>query len=345
MLPRLERNISTQTRILASRSFRLCFVVFDLRRHIALSSLGLCTTASCSFGYEVLVGDQESAGGAGSYGGAPSESTGGDGSGAARNVTSGGAPDASTGGDDGGEGGLGGADPGPIVHCDSIRPLEDAPVLDGHLDPGMYLEEVTPVGFRATEMPPPDFPQGHEMHFAIGWRPNGLYFYVEIIDPDYNPALDADQVWMGDAVELFVDHDAVFETEPPFFDSVGTRQFFVASPSNDGTNSQRAEWRIPVGYYFEWEDGWIGVPTENGYAVEAFIDRVLLGLDAWSLSAGQRVGIDLAHDISLPPGQTSVDGNRLGQYFLQIADPPTGNDEDYPFNNEAVFCVATLISE
>ncbi len=124
-------------------------------------------------------------------------------------------------------------------------------------------------------------------------------------DPDRNPADRGDDVWMGDCVEIFVDHDANFETDPPFYDEVGTRQFFVGAPDDDASNGDRAAIRIPLGIYNDWDQSsWVAVPTAFGYVVEVFIDAADLDLSSLSLVAGQSVGIDLAHDVSVAPGET-----------------------------------------
>ena len=54
--------------------------------------------------------------------------------------------------------------------------------------------------------------------------------------------------------------------------------------------------------------------------------------------------IDLAHNVSVPPGETGVEGNRLSQYFLRILDAPEGTDFDYPFHNESAFCSPVLLA-
>ncbi len=236
--------------------------------------------------------------------------------------------------------GAGGSTGGPAVpHCSELPYLDQAPVLDGTIEAGMILETVAPVGWREPSTP---LPAGHEMRYAAGWRPEGLYFYLEVTDPDRNTAPAGEDVWMGDSVEIYVDHDGSFDTDPPYYDDQGTRQFFVAAPSEDGVPGTRAQIRIPMGTYNPWDAGWISLPTGFGYVVEAFVTAPDLDLASWSLAAGQAVGFDLAHNVSVPPGDTGVDGNRLSQYFLKVRDPLQGESFDYPFMNESVFCAAVL---
>jgi hypothetical protein len=87
---------------------------------------------------------------------------------------------------------------------------------------------------------------------------------------------------------------------------------------------------------------YVGVPTATGYAVELLVAASDLDLTSWSLEAGGYVGFDLAHSVSHPVGVTGADGNRMGQYFLRVADPPAGSINDYPWMSANVFCVPRL---
>jgi hypothetical protein len=236
--------------------------------------------------------------------------------------------------------GTGGGVVGPDVpHCSELPYLDQAPALDGTIEAGMILETVVPVGWREPSTP---LPAGNEMRYAAGWRPDGLHFFLEVTDPDRNVAPAGEDVWMGDSVEIYVDHDGSFDTDPPYYDDVGTRQFFVEAPPGDGVPGSRGQARIPIGTYYSWDAGWISIPTSTGYVVEAFITAADLDLGSWSLSAGQTVGIDLAHNVSVPPGDTGVDGNRLSQYFLKVREPLQDESFDYPYMNEKVFCAPVL---
>jgi hypothetical protein len=234
------------------------------------------------------------------------------------------------------------AQPGePLVHCEELYALQGLPIIDGFVEPGMHLEFMDPVGVFG-EPPPP----GTSMRFAVGWHPTGVYFYAEVTDPDRHPANVAMPLWQGDAVEFFVDHDAVF-APPGAYDSVGTKQLIVAAPGTAFENGRRADVYIASGYQSHWQDTqWISVPSVGGYIVEAFVVASDLGLAEMTLAAGGKIGIDLAHDVSLPPGQTgpATTGNRLGQYFYKVAEPFGGGLYDYPFGNTSVFCRPTLLA-
>jgi len=254
----------------------------------------------------------------------------------------GGAGSGGTGGTDGGDaGGAGGADAGsPVAYCSGLPALAQAPVLEGDLEAGLQLQTIVPVGWRHTTTP---LPAGHEARFAAAWRADGLYFYIELDDPDLNPAPAMEYVWKGDSVEVYVDHDATYATPPPNYDATGTRQFFIASPSDMSTPGQRAQSRIPETYSNVRASQWISVYRAGGYKIEVFITAPELALANWTLSAGQSVGFDLAHNVSFPPGQTGPEANRLSQYFLSIREPPQGNTYDYPYLNESVFCSPILL--
>ncbi len=232
----------------------------------------------------------------------------------------------------------------PIVHCEGLPRLGGTPAIDGELEPGLSLEMVTPLGWRICQSCAGPLPAGHAMSYAAAWRDDGLYFFVEVTDPDRNPAAAGEELWRGDAVEIFVDHDGAFLSQPGSFDTPGTLQFIVAAPEDDSGSIARGARQRPAGPIGSWSSSdFIVVPTAAGYRVEALVSAADLGLGEWSLQAGDTVGIDLSHDVSLPPGPPASDGNRLGQYFLQIGPPPIDLD-DYPFRNEQVFCTPTLLA-
>jgi hypothetical protein len=185
-------------------------------------------------------------------------------------------------------------------------------------------------------------PRGHATRYAAAWFDDGVYLYLEVTDPHRNPADPGDQLWMGDGVELFVDADAIFAPAGSY-DNPGAIQIIIAAPSDDDTNSSRATRQRPDGVITTWRSSaWVAAPTAGGYVVETMIRAADLDLPSWTLAAGQTIGIDLSHDVSLPVGQTGSEGNRLGQYFLQVGPAPI-TSQDYPFNNSGVFCEPELL--
>jgi hypothetical protein len=178
------------------------------------------------------------------------------------------------------------------------------------------------------------------LSFAAAWQASGLYFYLEVVDPDRKPADAAAEAWQGDGVEVYVDHDANFG-DAGIFDDPGTRQLIFTAPPDDVTNGERADAYVPpLGRVAAVATSdWITTPTATGYALELSVSAADLGLSSWTLSAGTQVGFDLAHNVSAPPSEAGVQGNRLGQYFMRadLGGAP------FPFQNSRVFCTPTLL--
>lgn len=226
-----------------------------------------------------------------------------------------------------------------VLPCRELSSLGGEPEIDGALEAGLSLLDVTPVGWQGDD-PVPD---GVSMSYAAAWRSDGLYFFLRVEDPERNPAAPEDPVWMGDAVEIYVDADAVY---PPAdaWDDPGARQFVIGAPGDDSTPSTRGARFVANEEGVAWDSGaFVAVPTRSGFDVEAFVTAADLGLTEWNLSAGARVGFDLAHDVSLPVGESGIFGNRDSQYFLRLLEPPTGTSDDLPFFNENAFCTALLV--
>jgi hypothetical protein len=183
------------------------------------------------------------------------------------------------------------------------------------------------------------------LDFAAAWHETGFYFYFEVTDPVLSVAGKNDPVWYGDAVEIYVDHDAVF-APPSSFDAVGTREFIVGAPARASANSTRGDIFVAAGLERAWPaTQWYGTGTATGYIVEAFVVAADLNLSNLQLTAGQLVGFDLGHDVSYADGGSGFFGNRLGQYFLQVKQPFSGQGTDYPFIDTSVFCKPILVSE
>jgi hypothetical protein len=228
---------------------------------------------------------------------------------------------------------------GPSGYCRELPSLGNAPTIDGSIEPGLSLQSVDPAGWTGDGTVPP----GHSMDFVVAWRPDGIYFFVQIQDPDRNPAEPTDRSWMGDGVEIYIDSDGVFPPAPGY-DDPGARQFTIAAPSDESTPSTRAQVWI-AGYGGErWRTSqFAAVPTPQGYNVEAFVEAVDLSLASWESAAGDLVGFDLGHDVSVPPGEEGTSGNRDGQYFLRVQETTDDGLAPRPFENENAFCRATLL--
>ena len=229
-------------------------------------------------------------------------------------------------------------------YCEEIPALSEQPVIDGVPDVDFDLEFVEPVGWNNNVDALPD---GHEMAYVVAWYNTGIYFYIEVIDPDRNPPEAGDNLYLGDGVEVYVDHDGNYLTPPPDYDYIGTRQIILPAPEDDVTPTAFGTIRTATGWLFDpfTGDQWAVIPTPGGYVVEIFVVPENLNLTAMNYEAGDHIGFDLAHNVSLPPGETGVDGNRLGQYFLKVREPFLGDMNDFPWSNESVFCTAILLPE
>ena len=86
---------------------------------------------------------------------------------------------------------------GPTEPCSQLPKLVAAPTLDGVLEPGLTLFPVRQVGFV-----PPD---GNSSRFAAAWFDTGIYFFIEVTDPDIFPPAASSPAYYGDGAEFFVD--------------------------------------------------------------------------------------------------------------------------------------------
>lgn len=117
----------------------------------------------------------------------------------------------------------------PADYCARVPGLADPPAIDGALEAGLVLQTLVPVGWDSSVLPLPPVPDV-PVRFAAGYRPDGVYFFVDVSDPDRFPAPSTELSYCGDGVEIYVDHDGVF-TEAPSFDSAGSMQFIARAPA------------------------------------------------------------------------------------------------------------------
>ncbi len=264
---------------------------------------------------------------------------------AAREAT----PDASEGGSDAGdaaeaseasEAGGCSVDAAVSDYCAAIPFLPQPPLIDGVVDCGLPLIDFIPEGWTGGATPPDATAQ-----YAVAWRPDGIYFFVQVHDPSLVPAEPTEFTWQGDAVELFADSDGQYAA-PPAYDTPGTAQFVIGAPPDAQSSVASGEvWtNTPVDTVWT-STQFRAYGTADGYAVEAFITGPDLGLATLSLASGGQVGMDLSVDVSYPADQgpdagATGAGNRLGQYFLDVASPDAGGGLP-PFDPRA-FCVPVL---
>lgn len=223
-------------------------------------------------------------------------------------------------------------------YCSDVPAMSIHPVIDGVVDCDLPLRTVTPVGWSGTD----PIPAGISARYAIGWRPEGLYVFVEVTDATREPAGAMDDSFCGDAVELYVDSDAMYRA-PPEYDDPGSRQFVVVAPANDTTPSTRGVvYRYPL-MVGPWASTRFGAyPRAGGYTVEAIIGPTDLGMPTagWTPAAGQRLGFDLAVNVGGPRGKAWCSA-RLGQYFLHLAPSPVRCD-GRPYCDVLAFCTPQL---
>lgn len=228
-----------------------------------------------------------------------------------------------------------------LVRCDELLPLASAPAVDGTLEPNVSLLR------WLDETSPDNLPPGVRVDVALAYRPDGLYFFIDVEDPTRDPPpLDALD-YCGDGLELYVDNDGVIQA-PPAYDSPGTMQFIVAGPVDAATPAHRGQRftfpDAPSGDSIDLGDwtsaGFVAAPTARGYAVEAFVVASDLDLDAWTLAPGSKIGWNMSFNLGGPqdPGIDACT-TRNQQIHLRLASSGACTS---PYCNASALCTPTL---
>jgi hypothetical protein len=230
-------------------------------------------------------------------------------------------------------------------YCQSVPKLQREPVIDGVVDSALKLVPLTPVGW-STSMPGTPVPAHTTASFALAWRADGLYTYVRVVDPNRVPPT-SEFLWQGDGTELYFDSDGQFPAAPAY-DSPGTVQIIVAAPADDTTPSTKATRFRDGATLGAWTSTrFAAFPTPDGYVLEGFLQADALDAESLLLETGHNVGVDLSVNVSALDGEAvgdgglTLDGLRLGQYFLQVTEPT--HCGGLPFCNSAAFCAPTLV--
>jgi hypothetical protein len=224
-----------------------------------------------------------------------------------------------------------------LIRCNQVPSLAAPPVIDGVLEPNLsllpWLDPAAP------------HPTGVAAMVAVAYRPDGVYFYVDVEDPTRDPApLDA-LSYCGDGIELYVDADGVLQA-PPAYDDPGTIQLIVAGPVDSVTPSHRGQ-RFRYSYsqsmgieLGDWTGDFIAVPTARGYAVEAFVVAHDLDLMTWTLAPGGKIGWNLSLNIG-GPEDAGIDActTRSQQLHFHLA---SSGACTAPYCNASAFCTPTL---
>lgn len=236
--------------------------------------------------------------------------------------------------------------PSPATdYCTSLPALAAEPNIDGVLDCGPQLVDLPAIGWTSTAEP---LPTDNHARYAAAWRPNGLYLYVEVDDPVLLPALFSEtDPWCGDGIELYADTDGQYPSAPDY-DDPGAMQLIATAPSaTTGTLlAKDALYHTKSGKRNgDWGTGHIAIKRPNGYALEALITSAQLKVTTWTLSAGGKIGFDIAVNVSTESANSSqkVDcGYSMGQYYLRVSQTPCTRNSCRPHANPTAFCTPTL---
>lgn len=226
--------------------------------------------------------------------------------------------------------------PSVLIRCDQFIPLANDPVIDGVLEPNLTL-------LRWVDADAANVPPGISATAAVAYRPNGVYFFVDVEDPTRDPAPATALDYCGDAVELFLDNDGVIQA-PPNYDNPGTVQLVVAGPVDTVTPSRRGQrFRHSTDLGAWTSNNFIAVPTARGYAVEAFVVAGDLDLMAWTLAPGGKIGWNMSLNIG-GPEDAGIDActTRSQQIHLRLA---SSGDCTPPYCNASALCSPTLAAQ
>jgi predicted small lipoprotein YifL len=238
-------------------------------------------------------------------------------------------------------------------YCKEIPLLKSDPRIDGELDCGPPLLDITPRGWTSASA----IPAEQVARLAVAWRPNGLYVFLEVPDPTRLPwppvvGTTTEGPWCGDGVEIYVDSDGMNPDEP-LYDDPGTVQLIASAPTDMNTpvlsGGQRYRSRTNRALINAWTSTRYGAypRASGGYTFEAFIKADDLDLLNFSPAAGNTIGFDIGVNVSVsavppPPGQRADCNRRLGQYFLKVASEPCTTESCRPYLNSGAFCKPTL---
>lgn len=228
-------------------------------------------------------------------------------------------------------------------YCLSLPRLRRNPVIDGVVDSMLDLKPLEPVGWTASGSTP--LPAHTTTTFAAAWRPNGLYVFVHVVDPNRLPPKDGRDIWEGDGVELYFDNDGLFAGAPTY-DNPGMIQIIVAAPEDDTTPSTRSQRFRNAASQGAWMSSMFAAfPTADGYILEGMLQADSVDVLSLGLHIGESVGIDLGVNVSVLDDRTdagTLENRRLGQYFLQVTSPISGCGGQ-PYCTPAALCTPTLV--
>lgn len=222
-------------------------------------------------------------------------------------------------------------------YCAALPALPAPPVIDGVLDCGPPLRALAPSAWNGAA----PIPSGHAAQLALAYRDDGLYAYLEVHGqaPVAHPA--ADQIYCGDAVELYVDADGTIASDGAY-DTPGTMQIIVAAPASEAAPDPHAERFLSGATQGPWTSSAYHVTwLADGYAVEAFVAAADLGLPTWSPATV--LGFDIVIDVSGPAASPDLRcGRQLGQYFLRVSAATPSACGGEPWCDARAFCTPSV---
>jgi hypothetical protein len=203
--------------------------------------------------------------------------------------------------------------------CTGVGAMPASPVIDGVLDCGVPLWPMPIVASSG----PGAIPSSVQASIGAAWRPDGLYLFVRVTGAGATrtPAPAADPAWCGDAIELFVDETGVFPNAPAYNDP-GTIQLVAVAPASAAEPASVGEMFRSETDLGPWKGDFVSLATSDGFTTEAFVTAADLGLASWSLSAGGKIGLDVALDLGSPAEPASCP--RLAQFTIQIPQGTNG---------------------
>jgi hypothetical protein len=199
---------------------------------------------------------------------------------------------------------------------------------------------MTPVGWTpsAGGSAPSTLPSGNSATIAVAWRPNGLYFFVDVTTPDVISAGTSNPPFYGSAVEIYVDSADPTASSYP---STGSIQLVAEAPASGSSASVGDGYRDTNNVETWSASEFATYTTTSGFVFEGFVSATDLGLSTWTLASGNQLGFDIGIDVSFTNAtSTTNQGHRAGEYFLSV-----GSGVGAPYTDPRAFCAPTLASQ
>lgn len=226
----------------------------------------------------------------------------------------------------------------PPDYCKALPALTIAPTLDGVIDGALVLHPLPESAWYPIRSP--QAPAEERAAIAAAWRPDGLYVFARVTDPNV-VATRSSAFYCEDAVEVFFDGDGRY-TSAPRYDDPGTRQFVVAAPRGSSPEGRAEVYREAERLGLASATLFRSTPIPGGYAVEGFVPLMALGLGSTAkLAAGGRVGLDFQINVARQSNagtESSCQSLLPGVYILRLGGTGCGR----PACDVGAFCTPVL---